>query len=158
MSKISNVISMIELLSTGRKYSINDLSNILEVSPRMIRVYKEELEKANIFIDSIKGKYGGYVLNQGIKIIHDENKNKVNLDEQEIKVFNALSSAIKSKKKVKILYYSYNKGDNERIIHPFTLQIYGDKWGCSAYCETRSDLRHFELSRIKNIEILNETY
>ena len=68
MSKISNVITMLELLQTGKKYSIKELSNILEVTPRMIRCYKEELEKAGIYIDSIKGIYGGYILNSSIRI------------------------------------------------------------------------------------------
>ena len=68
MSKISNVISMLELLNTGRKYSINELADILEVSKRMIRVYKEDLEKAGIYIDTIMGPYGGYVLNQTVRM------------------------------------------------------------------------------------------
>lgn len=68
MSKISNVILMLEYLSTGRKYSIQELSDLLEVSPRMIRIYKDELEKAGIFVDTLKGIYGGYVLNQHINI------------------------------------------------------------------------------------------
>ena len=68
MSKISNVISMLNLLSTGRKYSIKELSEKLEVSERMIRVYKEELEKCGIYIDTIMGPYGGYVLNQSIRL------------------------------------------------------------------------------------------
>ena len=45
MSKISNVLTMLEYLSSGRKYSISELSEKLEVSPRMIRVYKDEIEK-----------------------------------------------------------------------------------------------------------------
>ncbi len=68
MSKISNTITMLNLLSTGRKYSIEELSKILEVTPRMVRTYKEELEKSGIYIDSIMGPYGGYVLNQTIRI------------------------------------------------------------------------------------------
>ena len=68
MSKISNVITMLELLQTGRKYSIQELSNKLEVSQRMIRVYKEDLEKAGIYIDTIMGPYGGYVLNQSVRM------------------------------------------------------------------------------------------
>ena len=68
MSKISNVILMLEYLSTGRKYSIQELSDLLEVSPRMIRIYKDELEKAGVFVDSLKGIYGGYVLNQHMNI------------------------------------------------------------------------------------------
>ena len=68
MSKISNVITMMQLLQSGRKYSIKELSEKLEVSERMIRVYKEELEKAGIYIDTIMGPYGGYVLNQTVRV------------------------------------------------------------------------------------------
>ena len=68
MSKISNVLTMLQLLQSGRKYSINELSNELEVSERMIRVYKEDLEKAGIYIDTIMGPYGGYVLNQSVRM------------------------------------------------------------------------------------------
>ena len=55
MSKISNVLTMLEYLSSGKKYSIAELSEKLEVTPRMIRVYKDEIEKAGIYIDTIKG-------------------------------------------------------------------------------------------------------
>lgn len=68
MSKISNVLTMLQLLQSGRKYSISELSNELEVSERMIRVYKEDLEKAGIYIDTIMGPYGGYVLNQSVRM------------------------------------------------------------------------------------------
>ena len=68
MSKISNVLTMLEYLSSGKKYSIQELSERLEVSPRMVRVYKNEIEKAGIYIDTIMGPYGGYVLNQSIRV------------------------------------------------------------------------------------------
>ena len=62
VSKISNVINMLQILSSGRKYSINELANTLEVTPRMIRVYKEELENALKSVD--KQVYG---LNSDLK-------------------------------------------------------------------------------------------
>lgn len=62
MGKVSNVITMLELLSTGKKYSIQELSQRLEVTQRMVRVYKEELEISGIYIDSVRGQYGGYIL------------------------------------------------------------------------------------------------
>lgn len=62
MGKLSNILTMAELLSSGRKYSINELSDRLEVTPRMIRFYKEEMEKAGIYINTIRGPYGGYIL------------------------------------------------------------------------------------------------
>ena len=53
MSKISNVLLMLQYLENGRKYSIKELSEKLEVSERMIRLYKEELEKAKIAFEQI---------------------------------------------------------------------------------------------------------
>lgn len=48
MSKISNVLLMLQYLENDRKYSIKELSEKLEVSERMVRCYKDELEKAGI--------------------------------------------------------------------------------------------------------------
>ena len=68
MSKLTNVLLMLQLLQNGRKYNIKELAEKVEVSERMIRKYKDELECAGIFIDTIKGPYGGYVLNKDINI------------------------------------------------------------------------------------------
>ena len=46
MSKISNCLFMLEYLENGWKYNIKELAEKLEVSERMIRSYKEELEKS----------------------------------------------------------------------------------------------------------------
>ena len=70
MSKISNVFTMLELLNNGQKYSVDELSRKIEVSKRMIRLYKTELELAGIFIDTIRGPYGGYILNQNVALPH----------------------------------------------------------------------------------------
>ena len=45
MSKLSNCLLMLEYLENGRKYNIKELAEKLEVSERMVRSYKEELEK-----------------------------------------------------------------------------------------------------------------
>lgn len=68
MGKLGNAISMLNLLSTGKKYSVSELASILEVSERMVRLYKEDFEKAGIYIDTIYGPTGGYVLNQTVKL------------------------------------------------------------------------------------------
>lgn len=60
MSKIANMLRMLDILKDKKVHSIKELSETLEVSPRMIRVYKTELEQAGIYIDSVKGIYGGY--------------------------------------------------------------------------------------------------
>lgn len=199
MSKISNAITMMELLQSGRKYSIKELSERLEVSERMIRVYKEELEKAGIYIDTIMGPYGGYVLNQTIRIpirkfkkkdsdlldkyikeetdfeqkeklimLQDkikgvyigsiEENKELNLKDETLKKYNIMTRAIKERRKVKILYYSYGKGENERIIDPAEMFLFQDGWYVAAFCETKKDIRHFELKRIISYELLEEKY
>lgn len=199
MSKVSNVLTMIEILQSGRKYSISELASELEVSERMIRLYKEEAEKAGIYIDTIMGPYGGYVLNQSVRLpvrkfkakdaellnkyIEEETdietKNKLtllqdkikgvyigskkeaaelNLKDENHKKFNILTRAIKEKRKVKILYYSYGKGENERIIDPAEMFLFQEGWYVAAFCEYKQDIRHFELKRIIKYELLEEKY
>ena len=68
MSKISKNIQMLDILSSGKKYSCKQLASILEITPRMVRLYKDELEKEGIYIDAILGKNGGYVLRSEIKL------------------------------------------------------------------------------------------
>ena len=91
MSKISNILKMIQLLNKGKKYTIKDLANELEVSERMIRQYKDELEMAGIYITTIKGPYGGYILDNrffmpAVKINHKD------LEELSNKFWNSLLS------------------------------------------------------------------
>lgn len=62
MSKLSNTILMLSYLQSGKKYSIKELAFKLEVTPRMIRTYKEDLEKAGFIIETIFGPYGGYIM------------------------------------------------------------------------------------------------
>ena len=194
MSKISNVLLMLQYLENGRKYSLKELSEKLEVSERMVRIYKEELEKAGIYIDTIKGPYGGYVLNQSIRIpsrkflledyeflrsldVPEEKREQLEVladkvhgvyfdsheEEYELKdeiksYYNALTKAMKEHRKVKINYYSFVHGNQDRIIHPLDMFLYHTGWGCAAYCELKNDLRHFELKRINHLEILDDKF
>lgn len=194
MSKISNVILMLQYLENGRKYTIKELSERLEVSERMIRVYKEELEKAGIYIDTIMGPYGGYVLNQSIRIptrkfskddyeflkrlnVSEENKERLEIIADKVHgvyfdsknenielsneirgYYNILTRAIKERRKVLINYYSFVHGNEDRVIHPLDMFLYNSGWGCAAFCEKKKDLRHFELKRINEIELLDEKF
>lgn len=155
MSKISNVLNMIEYLSTGKKYSIKELSELLEVSPRMIRAYKDEIEKAGIYIETIKGPYGGYVLNQNVNIPKRFiTPTKINIEDK--KIFNLVNKAIKDKNKCEIEYYSKDrKTITKRIINPYDLILLGNVYGVAAYCFLKEKVRHFYINRIKSINILN---
>ena len=62
MSKVANMLNMVKILEDGKIHTINELSIKLEVSERMIRQYKQELEQAGIYIQGKQGINGGYVL------------------------------------------------------------------------------------------------
>ena len=196
MSKISNILTLLQLLNTGKKYSIEELSKELEVSPRMIRHYKDELDKAGIYIDTIRGPYGGYqtirlplrkfqskdyklldnyilketdkrkkeeliLLQDKIKGVYIGSQNEaleLNLKDETLNKYNVLVRAIKERRKVEILYYSYNKGENKRKICPCEMFLFQDGWYCAAHCELRGDIRHFELKRIREYKLLDENF
>ena len=192
MSKLSNILTMAQLLRNGRKYSIKELADELEVSERMVRIYKEDLEKAGIFVETIMGPYGGYVLKQDINlpdrrftksdyefiknlkvvnqeqlddiatkmkdIYYDKDEERIELKDDVRNYYNLLTRAMKEHRKVKINYYSYVHGNQDRVIHPLDMFLYNNGWGCAAYCEKKNDLRHFELKRINNIEVLQEKF
>ena len=79
MGKFSNMLFMIDLLNTGNKYSIKELSQKLGETERMIRYYKEELENNGIFIESFKGPNGGYFMLDRVKNYISFNKYDVQL-------------------------------------------------------------------------------
>lgn len=156
MSKVSNVLLMLEYLELGKKYSIRELAELLEVSPRMIRVYKDECEKAGIFIDTIKGPYGGYVLNQKInmpvcyttpeKIIVKNNK-----------IYNTICKAVKERRKCFISYYDHNASTvSKREIEPHEMIVINNEWVVPAFCHLCNDIRSFYINRIKDVKIMDK--
>ena len=62
MSKVANMLNMVKILEDGKIHTIQDLADELEVSTRMIRIYKQELEQAGIYIQGKQGINGGYIL------------------------------------------------------------------------------------------------
>lgn len=91
MSKVANMLNMVKILEDCKIHTIQDLANELEVSTRMIRIYKQELEQAGIYIQGKQGINGGYILDNmkstidigltGEEIFQLKNMKKNELDE-----------------------------------------------------------------------------
>lgn len=145
------MLNMLQILKDGKIHSITSLSQALEVSKRMIRQYKLELEQAGIYLKSYTGKYGGYKLNENSDFLRSDNEVKE-------KMYIVMKEAIANKNKVKIKYKSVNSRITERIIHPAELFLYIDKWYIAAFCELRNEIRLFKLDDIKEYHVLNEVY
>lgn len=151
MSKVANILNMLQILKDKDIHSLSSLAEKLEVSERMIRQYKSELEQAGIYLKSYTGKYGGYKIDDNNNFFKIENEVKE-------KMYIIMKKAITNKNKVKIKYKSINSGVTQRIIHPAELFMYIDKWYIAAFCELRNEIRLFKLDDIIEYEVLTEKY
>lgn len=96
MSKFSNLLSMIILLKSKGKIKVRELSEKLEVDERMIRKYKEDLEKAGVYIESVSGSNGGYTLKGYDHLLN------LNLDKDELFTMQLAKEQLK---KMEFIYY-----------------------------------------------------
>lgn len=62
LSKLSNTLRMLILLKSRGKMTLQEIADELEVSKRQVIRYREDLDKAGIYVTSTPGKYGGYTL------------------------------------------------------------------------------------------------
>lgn len=151
MSKTANILKMVQILKDEKVHSIQELAEKLEVSERMIRQYKVELEQAGIYINSITGKYGGYQIEKENNFLKLE-------DVVKEEMYIIMKKAIKNRNKVEIQYNSSNSGITNRVIHPAELFCYIDKWYVAAFCELRNEIRLFKLENILDYKVLECVY
>ena len=72
--------------------------------------------------------------------------------------YEKIHRAIEEKRCIKIEYYSIDKGDSTRIIEPIVLLFKSSNWYVYAFCRKKQSLRCFKLSRINDIETLEEYF
>lgn len=62
IGKLNNALSMLAILRSRTRVTRKEIAEILEVSEREVTRYKDDLEVAGVRINSIRGKYGYYEL------------------------------------------------------------------------------------------------
>ena len=124
MGKFAKMLKMVDLLNSGNKYSIKELSEKTGVSDRMIRYYKEELEENGIFIESFKGPNGGYFM-------LDKIKNYTSINKYDIQLINYAYNVLKQNdfefidkfKNLKDKIESMNEIEEEKSKYIFKINI-----------------------------------
>ena len=79
MGKVNNALRMLAILRSRKKVTRRELAEELEVDIRQITRYKEDLEYAGVTITEIRGKYGGYILENKDYLLNLELSDKENL-------------------------------------------------------------------------------
>lgn len=69
-SAVENIIKMIRILQNESCVSGQDLAYRLGVSVKTIQKYKQDLDQMHIYIETKKGRYGGYYIDHSILELH----------------------------------------------------------------------------------------
>ena len=132
MGKVNNALRMLAILRSRRKVTRRELSEELEVGIREITRYKEALDYSGVTITEVKGRYGGYILENKDYLLNLELSNleelslikaKEYLKDQGLHFYTDLSSAIEkikaSKPRTSSAIYEeiYSKGIKIRANH-----------------------------------------
>lgn len=72
--------------------------------------------------------------------------------------FNQIRKAIFSRRRIRFTYFAGESGGTSRTIEPLKLIFKSKDWYLYGFCLLRNDFRFFKLTRIKNLEILSETF
>lgn len=103
MGKVNNALRMLAILKSRKKVSRKELAEELEVTVREISRYRDDLDYAGVNITEVRGKYGGYVLENNDYLLNLElSKNEEYaldnaidyLKGQGLHFYNDLSSAV----------------------------------------------------------------
>lgn len=73
-------------------------------------------------------------------------------------LFNQIKNAIFSRRKIEFTYFSGEGGGTVRTVEPIKLVFKSKDWYLYGFCLLRNDFRFFKLTRIKDLEILPETF
>lgn len=77
---------------------------------------------------------------------------------EEAKTFNVLKQALDVHRKLVMVYTNDNGEQTKRILQPYKLFNRGKNAYVAGYCELRSEIRTFKVSRIQKLDFLDETY
>lgn len=132
--------------------------------------FLSENEQEQILI-ALKGleltnkEYGNELLTKLTALFKTKNTNWIEVDftnwqrsKSYDELFKDIKSAIINKNIVRFIYFSSNKKETSRKVKPIRLLFKGWDWYVYAFCLSRNDFRYFKLSRIKEFEILPNTF
>lgn len=78
--------------------------------------------------------------------------------EEDKEKFNRLKEAILNCRVIQFDYFSSYGNETQRILEPVKLIFRGQSWYLFGYCRDKKDYRYFKITRIKNLEVLPDTF
>ena len=91
-------------------------------------------------------------LNQPLFAVSSENGSSI------ASGYSALRKAIRSRKKIEVVYEDANRLKSKRIVRPLGITAFERVWLLTVWCETRHDFRNFRLDRIISFKETAEVF
>ena len=111
----------------------------------------------NSQVDELLTKLGGLFQSQSTNWIEvdfsDWHKNTAQAD-----VFEQIKNAVFQHHKIRFSYFAGESSRTTRTVEPMKLVFKSKDWYVYGFCLLRNDFRYFKLTRIKDLEILPETF
>jgi len=138
--------------------TLQDMVSMLSVLKGMNNTFKDKnlqdaIEKIDALVPDNKQEY---VKNHVDQIVIDVMPWGTSSGQKKKMVL--LQQAIANKRLVKFSYRDGNGTKSSRTVEPMTMIFKATAWYLFAYCTLRNDFRLFRLTRIKQLEMLTETY
>lgn len=113
-----------------------------------------EYPEVTSIIDKISFMFNKGELEKWVEIDFSRWGSNFNEDDK----FTYIKNAILNNKLIKFLYVNSIASESTRIIEPMKLVYKGQAWYLYGYCRLKEDFRLFRISRIKDLELLNESF
>ena len=171
---IRTIYRDIDVLSSSRIpiYATQGKGGGIEIADDFVlkKSFLSENEQEQILIalkglELINKEYDNELLTKLTALFKTKNTNWIEVDftnwqrsKSYDELFKDIKSAIINKNIVQFIYFSSNKKETSRKVKPIRLLFKGWDWYMYAFCLSRNDFRYFKLSRIKEFEILPNTF
>ena len=176
--QINRLFEIIYILLDKKTVTANELAKKFEVSSRTIYRDIEILSGAGIPIYTTKGKGGGisildnFILDKSVISKEEQsaiitaltamsvlpNVKKTGIADKMSLLFDKIRDSIIERFALKLKYINSNGEISERIAEPLKLYFKSKSWYLIAYCRKADDYRMFRLSRIRDVEVINEHF
>lgn len=78
--------------------------------------------------------------------------------EKEENTFQVIKESILKKRVLEFTYYNTNQEEEVRQVEPLQIWFKSRSWYLKAYCRKKEDERIFKITRMKNLQLLEETF
>lgn len=150
---------------TGRNGGIHLLNEFVLDKAMLSEEEKQEILTALQSMNTAQDMGGSQTLQKLSAMFHLDSENWLEVDFSrwgnkgfDNKKFELLKSAVIHRKCVKIHYAGSSGAAGERIVQPCKLAYKSKAWYLKAFCTEKQDWRVFKLSRILDLEILDECF